>query len=391
MKNKTKHINIKLLKIIFKRIFVFYSFLPLSLILYPLSLHAGGPGTTSVQVLKMDISPRALGMGGNFVAIADDIYSMNYNPAGFGQIYVPEVSAMHLSGFEDSKVQFLGFGMPLPVLGLASLEKPGFGVSALFSGSGKLTYRKINDDGTISTKSLDAESNTVLTFSYGEKVYSVETNFDKYPAKLESYFGASIKYISSELVEDYSASAIAFDAGYLLMEPNLGLCFGLSLANFGTKVKYIEEKNSLPSILRAGISYQKPTVMDQSVLASIEYDSYVNEKTDSLRVGVEYLFMKIFSFRFGYKMLKENNGLAVGFGLNYENFILDFGTTFSNQVFNATQIGLSYKFTGVKIKTYKKAKKYLAPGEEKEKIKKQPKPEKKPKKKTKEPDFLWIH
>ena len=60
---------------------------------------AAGPGSTGLQVLKSDISPRAMGMGGAFSAIADDVYSMNYNPAGLGQLYMPEASAMYLSGF----------------------------------------------------------------------------------------------------------------------------------------------------------------------------------------------------------------------------------------------------------------------------------------------------
>ena len=169
-----------------------------------------------------------MGMAGSFVAVADDIYAVNYNPAGAGQLYIPEATAMYLTGFEDSKVQFLGFGMPLPVVGLAGVQKAGMAVSAIFTQSGKFTYRPIAGNGSVSALEMDAETNKVLSITYGEKVYSGEMKIDSYNAKFDQYLGFSAKYLSSELLAAYSASALALDAGWLVREPNLGLTLGAS-------------------------------------------------------------------------------------------------------------------------------------------------------------------
>ncbi|OGS06332.1 MAG: hypothetical protein A2270_07870 [Elusimicrobia bacterium RIFOXYA12_FULL_51_18] len=335
-----------------------YIFRCLLYIIFPLfipcSSSAGGPGSTSVQILKTDMSPRAMGMAGSFVAVADDIYTVNYNPAGSGQLYIPEASAMYLTGFEDSKLQFLGFGMPLPVIGLAGVEKAGMAVSAIFSQSGKFTYRRIEPDGNISSRDMDAETTRVLSLSYGEKIYSGDIKIEGYNAAIDQYLGLSAKYISSELLETYSASALAFDAGWLVREPNLGLTFGASLSNYGKGVKYLNETSPLPAILRLGLSYEKPTFMDQSVLLVMENDIYLKESLKSLRVGLEYHFEKIFNFRLGYKAMEDNKGPTMGLGVHHEGFALDFALSLANEVFNTSQVAFTYKFTGWRVGSYKK-------------------------------------
>lgn len=360
----------------------------------PAAVFAGGPGSAGVQVLKTDMSPRAFGMGGAYVAVSDDIYSTNYNPAGLGQIYFPEASAMYLAGFDDSALQYLAFGLPLPIQGLAGMDKPGLGISAIFSDSGKFVYTPENDAGRPLT--MDAESTRVLALSYGEKVYSNEVNIEGYNAKIEQYLGLSVKYIGSELLETYSASAVAFDGGWMLRESNLGLTLGASLSNFGSGLKYLKETTPLPSILRLGISYQRPTVMSQSVLLALEYDAYMNESLKSLRAGLEYHFQEVFNFRLGYKALEDNGGPTVGLGIHYENFALDVGMSMGGEVFNTTQVAFAYKFTGWRTAEQIKKSKYRFQDEAAPKPSKAAKPAaKEPVKPVKSPkkdtDFFWIY
>ncbi|MDA8131024.1 MAG: UPF0164 family protein, partial [Elusimicrobia bacterium] len=169
------------------------------------SAFAGGPGSAGMQALKLDMSPRAAGMGGAFVAVADDIYTIGYNPAGLGQLYIPEASAvLHHSGIDDSKMNNISFGLPLPFIGLAGLAKPGFGVSLMLSDAGSFDYRYINYDGSVTKQSFDAQKDLALTFGYGEKVYSDEVNLDGYKAKIDQYLGLNIKYVKSTILQQYS-------------------------------------------------------------------------------------------------------------------------------------------------------------------------------------------
>jgi hypothetical protein len=353
---------------------------------------AGGPGSAGVQILKSDISPRAAGMAGSFAAVADDVYAMNYNPAGLGQLYLPQASAMYYSGFDDSRLNYFAFAMPLPVQGVAGYDKPGVGISALFTNSGDFVYRPIQPDGTVPAISMNAETTKVLTLSYAEKVYAGETDLEGYKANIEQYLGFSAKYVNSKLLDTYSASALAMDAGWLVRDLNSGVSFGVSAANLGSGLKYYQQSTPLPSILRVGAAFQPPTVMSQSLLFTVDGDLYLQEKLKSLRAGIEYRFQDIFALRLGYKGLDDNKGMAFGMGINYQNFSLDFGMLVSGQVFNTSQMAFSYQFAGWHTAEVKKKKErvWLAP---------EPKarqggtssgsaPKQAPKKDS---DFFWIY
>ena len=368
---------------------------------------AGGPGSAGMQVLKSDMSPRAAGMGGAFVAVADDIYAMDYNPAGLGQLYIPEASAMYLSGFDDSSLNHLAIGLPLPFIGLAGLSKPGLGISLMMADAGNFDYKQILPGGGVLSQSFDAQKDLVLAVGYGEKVYSGEVNLEGYNAKIEQYLGLNVKYIKSTMLEDKKPpSTVAFDGGWLMMEPNLGLTLGLSVANYGAGLKYGTEVTKLPSILRMGASWEKPTVMDQSILLAAEGDFYMAEAVKSLRFGLEYHFEKIFNLRLGYKAAEDNKGLTMGLGLHYNDMSLDFSSGMGNEVYNSTLLAFSYKFSGITIKEYRKKVNYRDPEPQKSapaKAVKQPsrqeqkpaKQERKPAKdapeKKKDSDFFWIY
>ncbi|MCX5786381.1 MAG: PorV/PorQ family protein [Elusimicrobia bacterium] len=341
---------------------------------------AGGSGSTAMQVLKTDISPRAMGMGGSFVAVADDIYAVNYNPAGLAQLYVPEASAMYLSGFDDAKLEYVAIGMPMPFLGLAGIAKPAMAVSAIFSDAGRFNWTTMNGDGSLSSKNLNAQTDSVIALSYGEKVYSGDVNLEGYKAKIEQYAGMSVKFISSDMLQHYSASALAFDAGWLVMEQNIGLTFGAGLANYGGGIKYASETEKLPSILRLGLALQRPTILDQSALVSVEYDSYLAEPKKSLRLGLEYNFEKIFKARLGYKALEDNKGLTLGLGVHYDDLAFDFALSLGNAVFNTSQVALSYKFNGYVNSAYKRKVNYKEPEPARKTVHPAPKAKPQPKK-----------
>ncbi len=361
------------------------------LLFYSVPARAGGAGSSGVQILKSDISPRAAGMAGSFAAVADDVYAMNYNPAGLGQLYLPQASAMYYSGFDDSRLNYFAFAMPLPLQGVAGYDKPGVGISALFTNSGDFVYRPIQPDGTVPAISMNAETTKVVTLSYAEKVYAGETNLEGYKANIEQYLGVSAKYVNSRLLDTYSASALAMDAGWLVRDLNSGISLGVSAANLGSGLKYYEQNTPLPSILRVGAAFQPPTVMSQSLLFTVDGDMYLQEKLTSLRAGIEYRFQDIFALRLGYKGLDDNKGMAFGMGVNYQNFSLDFGMLVSGQVFNTSQMAFSYQFAGWHMAEAKKKQRvWLAP---------EPKarqsgpssgsaPKQAPKKDS---DFFWIY
>ncbi len=77
------------------------------------------PGRAAAAFSDTGAGARAPGMGNAFVAVADDVYSLHYNPAGLGLLDRPELAASytkHLVGLSDGSdmgMSFLGYAYPL--------------------------------------------------------------------------------------------------------------------------------------------------------------------------------------------------------------------------------------------------------------------------------------
>lgn len=370
------------------------TFMPLLLailLMRPLFLSAEGGGS-SVDILKSDISPRAMSMGGAYAAAGDDSQGAYYNPAAIGVIPNPEIAFSYSGGFDKTQLNHLSFAMPLPYRSFSNLGRGVLGASILSSSLGKFTYRYIAADGSVVSSNMDAEKNMVFSLSYAEKASEGETSMDKYKLFLEHYLGVSVKYVKSTLLEDYSAGTPAFDAGYRMVEPEKGFSFGLSLSNFGGKIKYVKESYPLPQILRAGIALRSSPIMDQQILFTTEYDKFIQDGESAAKVGLEYHLQKILNFRVGYAGIQENKGFSLGLGFFLDNVSADFSTSMLS-VYSYSAFSLSYRFSGVEIKEVKKKKKQIKVDEEEEtpRRKESAKEKPKPKPKTSSDDFLMLY
>ena len=62
--------------------------------------------------LRYGVGGRALGMGGAFVAVADDASGIYWNPAGLVGAKRIELSSMYTNLYYDSRFAFLGVVLP---------------------------------------------------------------------------------------------------------------------------------------------------------------------------------------------------------------------------------------------------------------------------------------
>ena len=287
-------------------------------------------GSTAAPFLNIAVSPRAISMGGAFIATANDVSSLYWNPAGASRSDINEAMFSHSRWFADINYNWAG----------AMIKLGGAGTLGL-----SLTYL---DYGDIEVTTLAEQDGTGEFFSASDMSLGLT-----YAYNLTDRFslGVTVKYIQQKIWNS-SATAIAMDLGVLFHSDIYGLRIGATITNFGTGmqidgkdllVQYDIDPNiygnndqilanlqtdefPLPLTFRIGLAMD---VLDtEEHRFTIAADAlHPNDNSESVNVGAEYMFNNLIAFRVGYKSLFLDNseeGLTAGVGLNYD-FNTDFG------------------------------------------------------------------
>jgi Type IX secretion system protein PorV len=287
-------------------------------------------GSTAAPFLNVGIGPRAISMGGAFVATASDVSSLYWNPAGASRSNTNEAMFSHSSWFADINYNWAGAMLKLGDAGTVGLN---------------LTYL---DYGDMEITTLAEQDGTGQFFSAFDLSMGLT-----YAYNLTDRFslGGTVKYIQSK-IWNTSASAFAMDLGVLFHSDIYGLRIGATITNFGTEmqmdgkdllVQYDIDPNNygnndqilatlqtdefpLPLTFRIGLAMD--VLNNEEHRVTLAADAlHPNDNDESLNVGGEYMFNNLIAFRVGYKSLLLDNseeGLTAGVGLNY-NFTSEFG------------------------------------------------------------------
>lgn len=278
-------------------------------------------GTTAAQVLKINVGPRAIGMGGAFTAVANDITSLYWNPSGSANIESNEVFFNHTLLYLDIKHDFAAIASNLT----------GFGTVGAF-----VSVLSTED---MPVRTVEQPEGTGEFFSYGAIV--VGLNYSRFLTENFS-IGFNAKYIN-ESIWHMSATGFAIDVGTLYKIPVLNeLRIAASVSNFGTKMQMsgrdatqnypagagggnlinanLEmDKFDLPLLFRFGLSAD--VIKESTSRLTLDVDAiHPNDHTEYINSGMEYAWNEIVFVRAGYNSLFERDsekGLTLGFGLNY--------------------------------------------------------------------------
>ncbi len=280
-------------------------------------------GTTIAQFLKIDVTPRAAALGGTFVAVANDVTALYTNTAGLSRLTHSEFVIAHTSWIAGLGYNFGGVAVPLNDFGT-------LGVSVM-----SLTTEDMD------VRTVDQPEGTGEKFNVGDLSAGLS-----YAKSLTDKFsiGFTGKYIR-ENIWHMSASAFALDIGTLYKTNFYGLTIGMSITNFGGKMKFegrdaITYYNvnpgkagsndkvvsdirmdewSLPLAFRVGLAAEPIAGDEQHLLLAVDA-LHANDNTESMNLGAEYTMYNLLSLRAGYKALfrRDNEeGLTLGGGLRY--------------------------------------------------------------------------
>ncbi len=281
-------------------------------------------GTTTAQFLKIQVGARAIGMGGAYVAAANDVNSIYWNPAGLAKIGSNGgVSFVHTEWLAETNFDFAAVVVNAGKVGIfglsfTSLSMPDMKVRSEFEPEGTGEYFSAMD--------------MALGLSYARQLT------DRFN------IGFTGKYIRQQIWH-MSASTIAFDIGLLFRTDFDWLILGMSISNFGSKMQYSgkdifvnydftpnqfgdsetifanlqTDKWDLPLLFRFGLAMEILRQEINQVTASVEA-RHPNDNTESISFGVEYGFRKRFFLRGGYQSLFEDEsekGFTLGTGFLY--------------------------------------------------------------------------
>lgn len=278
-------------------------------------------GTTAAQVLKFNVGPRAIGMGGAYTSVSNDILSTYWNPSGTASIYGNEAFFNHTDLYVDIKHDYAAFATNLSDLGTLGL------------------FVSVLSMDEMEVRTIENPEGTGEFFDAGAFVVGI--NYARYLTE-NFAIGFNFKYIN-ESIWHMSANGFAIDIGTLYKIPILNeFRIAASISNFGTKmqlsgrdvtktlpsgstgrdilnVNFELDKFDLPLLFRFGVSAD--IVKEESSRLTLAVDAvHPNDHSEYINSGLEYSWNETFFIRGGYNSAFETDtekGLTFGAGINY--------------------------------------------------------------------------
>lgn len=264
-------------------------------------------GTSAFPFLKINVSARAVSMGGAFTGLADDESALYYNPAGITSFEENRFILGYHNYIVDMQSGFVGY-----IHAFDTVKALGVYVSYLNYGD------------FIETDQL---GNTTGEFSGGDFMLALSFALKR---GYHLAFGATAKFIY-EKVQEFSATGMAVDIGGKYTADRNRYAVGLMVQNLGAQLSALgEETDKLPLAFRLGGSFNPkgiPMTLASDVILPLDNDLVFT-------VGTEYYALKPFYVRLGWNTFGSNfraadsddkwAGFSLGVGFDIKRFQISY-------------------------------------------------------------------
>ncbi len=287
-------------------------------------------GKYAGEFMAIGVGGRPLGMGGAFVALANDVTSGYYNPAGLAHLDYPQIALMHDERFGNLvNYNYAGVAIPygkdmtfaLNLMRLGIDDIPDTREALIDRTTGQVIY-------DIYSPSARLDPNLVKNFSNQDWVGYL--SFAKRYSE-DFYYGASVKIIYRDIAE-YSAYGVGFDVG-AWYTPYENLQLGANLQDITTTlVAWNTGRNELVApTVKIGAAYDiyffggrlSPAIDFDVRFENRRFASTFNAGPVSFDFhgGLEYNFKNIFSIRGGFNDVKQ---FTIGAGVKLPKLNIDY-------------------------------------------------------------------
>jgi hypothetical protein len=252
----------------------------------------------SANFLEAETGARAMGMGGAFVAVADDVTALHWNPAGLADLEGVQVFGMRTSVYsvdgltEDSAMAGYGTGCR------------GFGA------------------GWMRTGATDLYNEDTIVVGYGQRLGILEGLRAGVSVKRFSIEAPGYEYYNDPAYESGGDDGYAGDVGLLYHRGQW--TYAATYRNIGEPELQLldttEDTDKITGEFRLGASYlfREVMLMTAELRMPNEVPSYYEEST-SLNLGTEIWFYEVFALRAG----MNRDRITAGLGIKTDHVRLD--------------------------------------------------------------------
>lgn len=289
-------------------------------------------GTASADFLTIDVGARAVGMAGAYTAIANDPYSLYWNPAGLAQVPKSAATFMHHRFIADINFDYGAYAHRINDMSVLA---------------GAFRYM---DAGSIAA--TDINGGTAGYFR--PQAFTWEIGWGQYIPDLSTTesdmtMGASFRYAHSDLIKH--ADLFAGDIGLQQHYFNAWIPwrFGAAIQNMGQGPRYDEKRERLPVKARLGAALHPSKFWILALDGTLGID-----QEPSAQVGTEVTLdtgdlAKAF-LRGGIDTRQLTHGLdgfrAISFGLGIKTlqFAFDYSFSAMGDLGDAHRFSVSFSF-----------------------------------------------
>lgn len=278
---------------------------------------------TDSGFVGLPISVRAMGMGGVFVAIADDYGACYFNPAGLVQIRQRQLGTMH--------VNLHGLGLLHHYF--LSLVEPTTGM-----GAGGISWSRLSAD-------LEPEkwNYDLIFYSYGQFFSPNKLS----PKEAFSSWGVNLKYLKQTTTWE-EGSGYGLDAAFFIRRRKFS--WGAKVEDLISQVKWgTQRKESMPLTVKLGTAYRFSPRGLLALDIDISREDFPREirlgsewwpiQGIGIRLGVVKIFQKFADFR-----LTAGIGFHLPVGKKIGRIEFDYAFLSNRDLRNTHRFSLSYGF-----------------------------------------------
>ncbi|MBI5020213.1 MAG: PorV/PorQ family protein [Ignavibacteriales bacterium] len=248
-------------------------------------------GISAFQFLKIGVGARAVGVGESFIAMANDVTALYWNPAGLTQFNENQITFSHTEYLVDLKHEFFG-----GVYHLTTSDAIGVSLTSLYT-----------DPMEITTETLP--KGTGRYFKFGDLAFGLS-----YARRMTDQFsfGITIKYIE-ETLDILKMRGTMVDLGTYYWTGLGSSRFAIVITNFGgdvapsgsvttfdgSKVNSFQSF-SPPTQFKIGFAMEPYETETHKITTSIELN-HPNDNAENVHLGAEYKWEDWLFVRAGFK------------------------------------------------------------------------------------------